>query len=329
MPMPERTINQPFSLQERVLANGALHNLGDVATRYTIDRGGDRIFPSSISHTDPTVLYERFRKDPKTSLAFMRDNLFAVAHDKKVSEHTRHDRLSRYLDSYTSLTVKLDRAVFSDDGTVHEGVPDYIPDGLIDMGQDRNIDPRYRNREQILIDKAAIYTKYKKTLMDIFSSDIEGVSNSTMKGQIVTRLLLEVFREMPYNHQFDSRENNADVMPLHQLDNGVCRHIALTYQALAQACGLTSRLVKCHVNNVAHSMSATRINGLWFITDPTIPDYTTRPDGTKEWRPGVHRLGYEEPKPGDAYTVQARHSGAITHVVLRDNMYWRIANNEQ
>ena len=46
-------------------------------------------------------------------------------------------------------------------GQVKKGVPDYIPDGLSDMGSDDEVNPAARSREKIRIDKQKIFEQIR------------------------------------------------------------------------------------------------------------------------------------------------------------------------
>lgn len=318
--------NDPLSLQERVLAQAAYQRAGAAVVDYVLT-GGPKVIRSVLeSDTLTDALVDRFRDNPKESLGYMRQNLIAIGADRRLSKADREDRLKRYLDAYTSLTVKLDHAAFPADETIRTGVPEYIPDGFVDMGGYSSRDLLRRGgREQIRVDKAAIFSKHRDLLLGIFSHDWSGVDSTTQKKSITAKLLLEVYRTMTYDYDLadNGHKGSGDVINLHDMDKGVCRHLALKFQVLAQACGLTSRLVKCNVNGVRHAANAVRINYDWRLVDPTIPDYKEMADGQKYWRPGAYRIE-REPRGGDRLAVTGRFSGDEYVYSIHNDMNWRL-----
>lgn len=318
-----------LSLQERVLAGAALRQVGSATIDYALSASGNRVHDNQFDDNAAATLVNRFRADPKSSLGYLRQNLLAINQDKHLSTPQRQERLGRYWDAYTDLTVKLDRAAFAetDSGAVHLGVPDYIPDGLVDMGSNPSTDPRYRGgRDQIKVDKAAIYKKYRSTLLEIFSTDYTNVPSSAAKRHMAKTLMQAIYFTLPYDKGRAARDNGprtSGITHLHEMSEGVCRHQALTYQVLAQACGLTSRLVKCHMDGERHAANATRIDYQWYFIDVTNPDYTATPHGKLQWEPAAYKIPHE-PQDKDDYTFTKPHSGVKHHYTVRDDMCWRL-----
>lgn len=323
--MTQTSIDKPLSLQERVLAYGIREGLGSVATSY-VSKGSIKMHPELLETDElPQSLVDQFQSDPKTSIAYMRQNMMAIGSDRKLSESERKSRLNRYFDAYTDLTLKLDHEAFPPDDIVQRGVPDYIPGGFIDMGSEPNKDPSRRGRDQIRVDKAAIYDKYRDFLLQAFSHDWSGVDSTSQKTEITKQLLLLVYKSMPYDKAMADGSGTSDIINLHDMDTGVCRHLALNFQVLAQAFGLTSRYVKCHVDGGRHAANAVRINHSWHLVDPTIPDYEKRSDGQRHWQPGIYRIN-SEPKLREPLTVTGRYNGKNRTYVAHDDMYWRVSS---
>ena len=154
-----------LSLQERVIAEGMSRGIGNVAIGGTIDTSGVRRHAVGFNDSNFFSLARQFEKDPKRSLAYARENLLAVAHDETVGPEERSSRLDRYYDAYVDLTIRLDHAAFppTPHGEVRSGIPEYIPDGFVDLGGNKNTDHILRSREQILVDKQEILEKYAPT----------------------------------------------------------------------------------------------------------------------------------------------------------------------
>ena len=319
---------ESLSLQELNLTRAAIGKTGTALIDYELGPNGNRLFNTSVTDEQFALLVHDFSRDPKESLAYIRDNLFAIGRDTKLPAVDRSIRLRRYLHAYTSLTIKLDHEAFSqqDDGSVHAGVPDYIPDGLIDMGSESSVNPSYRSREQIKVNKAEIYRKYSDVLMRIFSMDISKSTSTDIKKTIVKELLLAMARNLPYDTQLLANTKGkigTGVVNLHSLNEGVCRHRALTYQVLAQACGLTSRLVKCDVDGEKHAANATRIDYQWYLADPTMTDYAEEPGPVYTWRPGVAKISHE-PRAGEKINIAWPVSKQQRTYTPRNDMFWRI-----
>lgn len=331
-----------LTLQERALATGMLHHIGDAALNYTVAADG------ALSHQNPEFtggnfaqLTEKFRADPKEPLGWARESLFAIGQDTRLSADKRKDRLGRYLDAFCKLNLKLDHAVFppSEPGKVHKGVPDYLPDGFIDMGSDPTLREDKRSREQIMLDKAEVFKKYRKDILEIFSNPMIAKSdNDTKKRLIVTHLMLGIYTRMPYAYDDKGRPANnlgGGKVAISSLSEGVCRHQAFAFQTLAQFFGISSRLFKNKISSQrqdgtwsypeAHVANLVRINGKWFVADVTQPDRVNDGKGNVEWRPGVFKIA-QPPKQGEEplYEGTLKYSGKKKRYQTRTNSYWRV-----
>lgn len=326
--MPKTKL-ETASSREQSPASAGVEKTGRIAVGHVLDDISENMLPSAFEGSQAHELVTTFRENPVQSLAHVRQELYALYQQPNLSEQERTELLERYLPAYASLIITLDHEAFgaTDDGTAHRGVPDYISDGFIDMGREPSLDSLRRNgRDQIRVDKAAILKKYNGTLMDVFTAYHTTTDRPLTEGQVVARLLLATFNDMPYD--YESYNNNgssvdAGVVNLHKLNKGVCRHKVLIYQVLAQACGLESRLLKCHVNGGRHAANATFFDGHWYLTDPTIADYITRDDGTKLWRPNAVKIDHQ-PKPGDTFNIRQRYSNDVYNYRIHDDMYWRL-----
>jgi hypothetical protein len=131
-------------------------------------------------------------------------------------------------------------------------VPEYIPNGLVDMGSDSTFDAARRSREKILVDKKIIFEQSKKLFYDIFSKDLSKLDNGKIKNYFILRIAAFVHKEMPYSHEntkpFLNAKKSVPLSESFKRKLAVCRHHALYSQVLMQSFGITSRLLKCNVN---------------------------------------------------------------------------------
>lgn len=320
-----------LTVQENALASSMIHAVGDMTLRYVVLQNGNRQHQvSSVSRGEWDDLTTEFADDPKTSLAWARQSLCAIASDTRSYPDSRSRRLNRYMDAYTSLTMKLDHAAFppTAPGEVRRGVPDYLPDGFVDLGGERSVNPQDRSREMIKVDKQAIFDKYRPTLKAIFERDYSNVSGDRKKQIMFETIAQAVYFGMPYDHS--GKNLGSNTVQLSQLSEGVCRHQAMTFQVLAQAAGLTSRLLKSHLEIDGkqlgrHASNLIRINHQWYVFDATNPDYILKPDGNNVWRPGIVPVD-QPPRQGEHNTYQGKqkYSGREFTWTAHDNMFWYI-----
>lgn len=272
----------PLTLQERVLGHGMLYGKTNAATDFIVGPDGQRINSNTIKGDKFDALAQMFRTDPFTRLQYARENLRGIMQDEKLSPEVREDRVKQYVDAYFDLQVKLDRIAFPADNRLHEGIPEYIPDGLSDMGSDPNIDPDSRSREKIRVDKSKIFKKAKPLFYEIFSMKFNPqVSLESWKKYVAKRIADYVYISMPYN--FQQKTHNAANMRSIGLDEiaeqklAVCRHHALVTQVLNQTFGITSRLMKSDLifgeeSAGPHANNLVRIQGKWYLLDTTNPE---------------------------------------------------------
>lgn len=327
--MSAHLTKEKITLQQNALAWSMLRRVGNAATNFVIESNGTRRHQvQKLNNDDLDKLVLDFTRDPKESLAWARESLFAIYADGRLSESERADRLRRYFDAYTDLNIKLDHEAFPPtvSGKVNQGVPEYIPDGFVDMGGDSSVDARIRSREQIVVDKSAILDKYKPFLIDIFSTDYSNVTLEDKKKKIITKIALEVYKSMPYDYAEANGDKDlgGDKVDLSKLNEGVCRHQCLVFQVLCQTLGIKSRLLKSYMDGDRHATNAIRIDGVWFIMDVTNPDYITKENGKREWRPGAYKVGSFPGVAGKTHKVKARYSGKEHVYAMHGDMYWRI-----
>src|SRR5262249_28399758 len=110
--MPTTTPETPTTPQEHVLAAAMLYQVGSTAVRYTLGPNGERFHSGAVTPDDFNRLATAYAREPKEPLAWAREALFAISTDRRMSLVDRDSRLDRYLDAYSSLTLKLDHAAF-------------------------------------------------------------------------------------------------------------------------------------------------------------------------------------------------------------------------
>lgn len=304
------------------IASEMLHGMGGRA----LNAAGESHNNTSFDSHDLESLQERYTQDPKNSLAKAREALLSIAHDTTLSPPEKQAKLGVYLDAYFDVTVELDHLAYpsTPEGKVMGGVPDYIPDGFIDMGKDDSIDPSKREREQILVDKRAILEKYKPILMEVLGNDYEGISRQGKKKRMVTGVARELYRTMKYDAQAASAMG-GDKVKLSEVPEGVCRHQGLVFQVLCQTIGIKSRVLKAYRDGERHSTNMVRFDDEWYIFDVTAPDYEKTAEGQLMWKPGVYPVdGPPLPNKTKRYDVKGKFSGENHIYNAHDNMHWRI-----
>lgn len=328
--MPTVAQEAPLTVQENALAAAMAGHIGDVTLQYTVTPDGDRLHDTPrLQGGQFDTLVDDFRKDPKEALAWARESLLSIQDDTRLTAGERSKRLHRYLDAYCSLTLKLDHKAFPPTryGQVQRGVPEYIPDGFADLGGEKSLDAAHRNREMISVNKYTIFERYKPVLKEIFSTDYSQYSPDGKKQAMFTKLAQAVYFNLPYDHK--DKALGGGKVDLGGLSEGVCRHQAMTFQILAQAVGLTARVLKSNLSADGkylgrHAANMIRVNHKWYVLDATNPDYVTE-DGRNIWRPGIIRAD-RPPHPGESklYEGTYKHNGKHHAWEARDDMYWII-----
>jgi hypothetical protein len=262
------------NLNQRVLAYGGLYESITATTSYTTLDG--QIKPGKHIKTDREVaeIIEKFKVDPTRVLALIRENMFMIMEDKKLGETQKRARLEEYVEDYFRLMIFLDKSAFPSTGNhVYHGVPEYIPEGLSDMGGDPSIPASSRfGREKIKIRKEAIFDQSRRLFLDVYKS------RSMDKKGIILKIADWVFSNFPYDHYNLGSSFGRDSIPLDRFKGyprqrlAVCRHHALYTQVLNQAFGITSRLLKCEMDKVPHAANLVRLDGIWHLLDVTNSD---------------------------------------------------------
>lgn len=327
--------NPMLTLQGKVLGTGMLYSR-NATTEYEL-AGSVRQHNVSFAPNEYRALIQEFQHDPFTRLAYGRENLLAIMKDQRLPLQERVDRVKRYTDAYLHLVTRLDHNAFPPDDRVRRGIPDYIPDGLSDMGKDDETNQDFRNREKIRINKAEIFELTKPLFREIFSTEIpDGTSKEQWKKWVMQKVSHYVYTSMPYNYDQQKMPrsfNSGSVTMTDVIGNKLaqCRHHALMTQVLLETFGITSRLMKSELivngqNLGPHVNNAVRIEEKWYIVDPTNPE--TKADGKNS-------KIFIRPIPETSLDLNANkyewnfdlENGEKRGYKSRSNMYYRIRDN--
>lgn len=308
-------------------------------TNYTVAPDGSRIAQHTLKEHDLRSLAQEYRKDPFTRLAHARNNLLAIMEDTRQPLADRKERAKRYTDAFLNLQIRLDHMAFPATDKIQKGVPEYIPDGISDMGSEEAIDPKLRHREKIRIDKARIFERAKPLFYEIFAQEVpKDVSSAQWKKYVTMKVAEYVYNTMPYNYDAAKSGspimNNRSVNVVDVIDKNLsaCRHHALVTQTLLQGFGVTSRLLKSDVNFSGqmepHANNLVRIEGKWHLLDSTAPE--KGPDGTLT---GIFLKPIPEKHIDlnkQTYTWKIPEANGRTRVYQsRANMFYRVRDNAQ
>lgn len=300
------------------------HHLASVMLRRELGHTATFDGASHVTVDDFHQLVDTFRDDPKESLAYAREMLFALAGNQDVDKESKESMVDEYLDAYFDVTIRLDRAAFPETDRIQQGVPEYIPDGYIDMGSNHVVDPSQRNREQIWVDKRAIFAENKAALKHLVL-EMPRDYDATMRKQAIVNFLSQLVHAKlrPGKDYVDNP--TGDKAKLSEIQEGICRHQAMLFQVLTQAMGVQSRLVKCSLNGTRHVANTVRVDGQWYLMDVANPDYSRLPDGKTEWNMGLVKIDAPpQPKEIKQYDVTFKKSGEKRLYTTHDRSYWRI-----
>lgn len=334
-PAIEMMKKQELDFHKAVLGHGMLWDNDKNTTDYQLDKSGNRLL-TKASREEIPLLVNKFKSDPKETLAIGRNNILEIMQDKRLSEQKRKERVKRYTDAFLDLQIRLDHEAFPPSDSVKKGVPEYIPDGLSDMGSDDEIDPSKRSREKIRIDKKKIFEQSKDFIYETFSQDYTNYNLEQIKKDIIAKVAYFVYAKMPYNYQ--KKRSIHDIfgvksVPINEIRDqrlAVCRHHALYTQVLLQTFGITSRLLKCDlgVDNESlgpHVANLVRINNKWYLLDVTNPD-----EENGHWKIFTTPLLEKHIDPNNQSYEWIGHKTKNNKVYkyrTRNNMYYRIRKN--
>ena len=163
--------SRDLSIQERVLSRAMLFDDVGATLNYRLGENGVKRINENISKDDFEQLELKFGKDPFGTLVPALKSLSSIFDDRNLSVDERKSRVDRYVAAYLSLIVKLDRQTYRGEyDQIIKGIPDYVPDGLSDMGSDPNLNPVERIRERIRVDKEELFGMSKDFFVNLFLS---------------------------------------------------------------------------------------------------------------------------------------------------------------
>ena len=265
-----------LSLQQKTLGYAALHKDTTAPISYKKDPSGQKFLSKTLKQEEERLLLKAFYQDPKETLWYCRSALQKIAGDKNLSETERKERIKRYIDQYLNLILQLDKDAFGHSETkVYNWIPNYIPNNFVDMWSDSELSTEKRGgyREKIIIDKKQIFEQEKNLFYKIFSSP-------SMTKQEMINEIFHVVNIKKYDHDLDLRWLGGKSIRLDKLakdEQVVCRHKALLFQVLAQACGLTSRLLKCNIQREwwggSHVANLVRLDNKRYLLDTTTENF--------------------------------------------------------
>lgn len=320
--------------QQQVLAYAGLNQDRNATTSYVINRTTGAIQRSF--HTDPKddeAVIAAFRQSPKDFLADCRANLMRMGKDQNLQPARREKRQHRYIDNYLDMIVKLDRAAFQPSSVVQKGIPEYIPDGLSDMGSSEETDPDLRSREKIRVDKKQIFDQTRSLFYKLLSLDPDA-SSTSVKTEMVQEVARYVNEQMHYDYKGEAVQDpdmSVNLGHFMKKQLAVCRHHALVTQVLLQSLGLTSRLMKSNVSfdgdrAGAHANNLVRINNRWFLLDSTNPEHS-RTSGETVFLKPVPQLHID--LNANKYKWEFQTGSHTRTYTSRSNMNYRIRDNQK
>lgn len=275
--------NLGLNVQELILAEAILTKKKDAVVDYTKKGflGGRRVNKNQLKAENSDLLIEEYRKDPIGSIEILRDNMLLILGDKKLKKEEKNLRFDRYLDAYFGLIIKLDNKAFKEtNGTVLNGIPDYIPDGLSDMNGDPRINSADRYfREKIRVNKVGLFNQTRDCFSDVLrNSDLVNMDKKLLETYILKRVMFEVINQIKYDHnkEIEGFDKSQSIVLGQYVDLklGVCRHQALLAQVLFQSFGLDSRLVKGDWSSDVHqggkhAFNLVKTGNKWNLIDIT------------------------------------------------------------
>lgn len=331
--MDNKDLPQPSSsltLQQEALVFGMLHDTKTTTDYSATPEGRMHNFRLEPNGFDQLVAV--FKTDPKRYLAQARQNLFAISSDPKLPPEKRQARLQRYVDAYLSLIPALDKKAFPPaPDHIQRNIPDYIPDGLTDMGSDPTLEPQARNREKIRVNKPELFKQAKQMLCEVFALNLGSDDSDQAKMYLAQRVAHFVYTNMPYDYKNEVFRNPSRSVSLDRYFDAKlaqCRHHALYTQVLLQVFGLTSRLMKSDLsingdNPTPHANNLVRINNSWYLLDTTNPESNN----------GRSQIFIKPLLEKDVnlntgtYTWKLQSGNDTRTYISRNNMYWKIEDN--
>ena len=297
-----------------------------------------------LAEADRDILALEYRKNPLELIKKMRDKTAETALTMKKEGKTEAE-IKKYIGEYLQAQIYLDHKAFPPDDVVRSGIPAYIPDGLSDMGSDKEVDEKKRGgREKIRVDKEKMFENSLDNFYTLFTTEFPPTLTQKDKEKKITEAVSRhIFNKIKYDYQNDlaaihGGNQSINIGQIEELNLGVCRHHALDTQVMLQALGIDSRLLKsdfvdskgnslgAHANNLVH------IEDQWYLLDTTNPEYSDdtahtptvfiKPLSEKIIDLNAKKYTWELPVTGPDGSKSKR------KYVSRNNMFYRIRDNK-
>jgi|GEM_PF-2004623 len=226
-----------------------------------------------MEDSDHTVehLIQAFKGQPVLFQAYCRNNILRLATDPRLTKKERKEQVNDYIDAYIDMVIQLDHATHPVNDEVQSGIPEYIPDGLSDMGSDDSLG--IRSRERIRVRKSHLYTQYREFIDKVLSNIMRPEGIITQAAQYIHAArkyeLNPARRVIPAE-----RYMTVALDAMNDKNVGVCRQDALNFQVLMQLLGFESRLLKCTLSMHGrapgnHAANLVKIGNDWYLIDVT------------------------------------------------------------
>lgn len=324
----QRDSVQSFGSAMRAAQQGNQENGEVVATQEAIE---------AVTHLGRNVIdLEQFRDNPVEALTQDRKDLFTIGQDESLSQTERQTKLSEALDAYFDKIIALDSLIEDTGDTAKSGIPEYVPDGFMELGTLDSLKPSERyNREINYVDKRAMLARYKDVFTKVYSRNPNGIPQEKIDMTIAHKVAEAVYFGIPYARDDSYKPaERGGVLKMSELQSGICQQQALTSQVLLQAFGIEARLSK---NSVAgadeiarvgaekayggdHVSNFMKIGDKWYVFDAT--NHNSPPsENARKFVPGIFELS-EAPDPARKQEFVLDTNLGPRKYTTRQNMYW-------
>jgi hypothetical protein len=306
------------------------------------DRSGELTTPELPRAT--TVLgvgaveLSQFHDNPVEALAHDRLNLFSISTDESLPPAERKQKLNEAVDEYFDKIIALDSLIPETGDTAQKGVPEYIPNGFMELGTLDSLNPSERyNREINFVDKRAMLGRYKELFMRVYSMNPTGTPQERVDMTIAHMVAKEIFTKLPYARDDSYKPaERGGVLKLSETKTGLCQQQALTSQVLLQAFGIEARLSKNAVagaDEIAkkgpeaayggdHVSNFIKIGEKWYVFDATNHN-TDLSNGPGKFAAGIFEIP-EAPDPTRKQEFVLHTNRGLRKYTTRQEMYWAV-----
>ncbi len=280
----------------------------------------------------------QFHENPVEALAHDRLNLFSISSSASLSPSERQQKLSEAIDTYFDKIVALDSLIGETGNTVQHGIPEYIPDGFMELGTVDSLNPSERyNREINFVDKRAVLARYKDLFTKVYAMNPAGISQERIDMTIAHMVAKEIHFKLPYARDDSYKPAvRGGILKLSEAKAGVCQQQALTSQVLLQAFGIEARLSKNAVagaDEIAkkgteaayggdHVSNFVKIGEKWYVFDATNHN-TDLSNGSGKFAAGIFEIP-EAPDPTRKQIFVLATNRGPRKYTTRQEVYWAV-----